>query len=71
MFPNIDAERGRNNLSKAALARELGVSYSTFKSWMTGKTEIPASKIIAMTRLFNVSADYLLGLETPVKSSNF
>ncbi len=63
MFPNIDAERGRNNLSKAALARELGVSYSTFKSWMTGKTEIPASKIIAMTRLFNVSADYLLGLD--------
>lgn len=63
MYPNIDAERGRNNLSKAALARELGVSYSTFKHWMSGKTEIPASKIITMTRLFNVSADYLLGID--------
>lgn len=63
MFPNIDAERGRNNLSKAALARELGVSYTTFKSWMSGKTEIPASKIIAMAKLFNVTSDYLLGLD--------
>ena len=49
MFPNIDAERGRNNLSKAALARELGVSYSTFKSWMAGK--------------FGVTSDYLLGID--------
>lgn len=63
MFPNIDAERGRNNLSKAALARKLGVSYSTFKSWMSGKTDIPSSKIIEMTRLFGVTADYLLGID--------
>lgn len=69
MFPNIDAERGRNNLSKAALARELGVSYTTFKSWMSGKTEIPASKIIAMAKLFHVTSDYLLGLDRDNKSA--
>ena len=56
MYPNIDAERARNGMSKAMLAEKLGVSYSTFKSWMTGKTDIPASK------MFNVTSDYLLGL---------
>lgn len=62
MFPNIDAERARLGMSKVDLAHVLGVSYSTLKSWMGGKTEIPCSKLIAMTKLFGVSSDYLLGI---------
>lgn len=62
MFPNIDAERARLGMSKVDLAHALGVSYSTLKSWMGGKTEIPCSKLIAMTKLFGVSSDYLLGI---------
>lgn len=55
-----------NNL--VFLAHELGVSYSTIKSWMYGKTDIPSSKLIAMTVLFEVSSDYLLGLSSNPKS---
>lgn len=62
MFPNIDAERARLGMSKIDLAHALGISYSTLKSWMGGKTEIPCSKLIAMTKLFGVSSDYLLGI---------
>ncbi|MFQ9125716.1 MAG: helix-turn-helix domain-containing protein [Butyricicoccaceae bacterium] len=51
MYPNIDAERARNGMSKAMLAEKLGVSYSTFKSWMTGKTDIPASKVIELSKM--------------------
>lgn len=62
MFPNIDAERARLGISKSDLAKELGVSYSTIKSWMNGKTDMSCSKVIAMSKLFGVSSDYLLGL---------
>lgn len=63
MFPNIDAERARIGMSRLALAKKLGVSYSTMKNWMHGTTEIPASKIIEMSKLFHCKTDYLLGLE--------
>ncbi len=68
MFPNIDAERARLGMTKVGLAETLGVSYSTMKSWMSGRTDIPSSKIIEMTRLFGVSADYLLGLNNKAGS---
>lgn len=64
MFPNIDAERSRKGWSRVRLAKELGVSYSTVKNWMSGKTEIPCSKIVEMSILFSCKTDYLLGLDT-------
>ena len=32
-------------------------------SWMAGRTEIPCSKLIEMAHLFNVTTDYLLGID--------
>lgn len=60
-YKNIEAERARNGMTKEKFATSLGVSVSTVKNWQNGKTEIPASKIIVMANLFNVSTDYLLG----------
>ena len=62
MFPNIEAERGRKGWTKADLARELEVSYSTIKNWLNGTTDIPCSYLIKMSVLFGVSIDYLLGV---------
>lgn len=45
MFPNIEAERARFGMSKVELAQELGVSYSTFKSWMRGKPKCLVPKL--------------------------
>lgn len=63
MFPNIDAERARIGMTKFDLAEKLGVSYGTVKSWLSGKTDIPCSKLIDMAGIFHVSTDYLLGID--------
>ena len=69
MFPNINAERARLGLSGEQLAKRLNVSVSTFKIWMHGRTEIPASKVVEMAKLFNCSTDYLLGLNNAKDSA--
>ena len=63
LYPNIEAERSRNGLSKTALASKLGVTRDTFAKWQSGKTSIPASAIIKMASLFTCSTDYLLGYD--------
>lgn len=60
-YPNIETERIRNGMGKVKFAHSIGSSPTTVKNWQSGKTEIPASKIIVMAKLFNVSTDYLLG----------
>lgn len=48
-------------MTKTRLAREIGVHLNTLRAWQTGRAEIPASKIVALSKLFGVTADYLLG----------
>lgn len=60
-YPNIETERIRKGMGKVKFAHSIGSSHTTVKNWQSGKTEIPASKIIKMANLFNVSTDYLLG----------
>lgn len=60
-YPNIEAERARKGMTKEKFADAVGVSTSTVKNWQNGRTEIPASKIVIMAGIFNVSTDYLLG----------
>lgn len=63
MFPNIKAECGRKGWTMVDLSKELEVSYSTVKNWMKGRSDIPCSKLVRMSKLFGgVSIDYLLGL---------
>lgn len=59
-YPNIEAERVRNGLSKDALALELGVTRKTLYNW-TSAGNIPQSAVEKMASIFNCSIDYLLG----------
>ncbi len=59
---NIEAERARNLMTKGQLAVELGISTKTLKSYSTGVNPIPSNILIKMSKLFNCSVDYLLGL---------
>ena len=61
LFPNIEAERMKADMTKTRLAQEIGVHPSTLRAWQTGRAEIPASKIVALSKVFSVTADYLLG----------
>ncbi len=59
---NIEAERSRNNMSRAAFSKKLGVSTTTYKRYIDGISPIPSDKLIFMANIFKCSSDYLLGL---------
>ena len=61
MLKNIEAERGRMQLSKEALSRKLGISSKTYNSYIKG-TPIPSNILLNMADLFDCRVDYLLGL---------
>ena len=61
MRENIEAERGRKQMSKEGLSRVLGITSRTYWNYISGGP-IPSDKLIAMATLFNCSTDYLLGL---------
>ena len=63
MFPNIKAEMARNGMTKQSLAEYLGISSTTIRNWFNGKSEISSGALVKMVKMWNVSADYLLGLK--------
>lgn len=44
------------------LAKELNISQSAIAKWELGKTEPGASALILLSRFFNETTDYILGL---------
>ena len=63
MFPNIKAEIARSGITKQSLAEYLGISSTTIRNWFNGKSEIPSGALVKMAKMWDVSADYLLGLK--------
>lgn len=61
---NIRATREKNGLTQAALAKRLGVTRSAVNSWEIGVSAPSVQYLIELCKLFNVSADYLLELNT-------
>lgn len=55
--------RQEKGIGQVQLARELDVGKSIISLWELGKCEPTLSKLIAMSRYFGVSIDYLAGLE--------
>ncbi|MBQ4098341.1 MAG: helix-turn-helix transcriptional regulator [Clostridia bacterium] len=55
--------RKDKNISQAALAKALGVSFSLICYWETDRSEPTAPNVVKIAKFFNVSSDYLLGLE--------
>lgn len=59
----IKCLRQEKKLGQIELANQLGVGKSIISLWERDECEPTASKIIALAKFFNVSADYILGLE--------
>lgn len=55
--------REKNGLTQAVLARKLGISRSAVNAWELGVSIPSAQYLVELSRLFNVSTDYLLGLD--------
>lgn len=62
MRVNIEAERGRLQLTKEEISKELGISSKTYLHYIRGNTPIPSDVLVKMATLFHCSVDYLLGL---------
>ncbi|MGL5899018.1 MAG: helix-turn-helix domain-containing protein [Lactobacillaceae bacterium] len=53
--------RIENHYTQETLADKLGISYKTIGSWERGTREPPIKTIRQLSKLFNVTTDYLLG----------
>ena len=54
--------RESKNLTLAALAKELGVTYVAVGRWEKGIREPNIDMLILITKFFNVTLDFLVGL---------
>ncbi len=55
--------RDNAGLSQSQLAKKLDVSRSAVKAWEMGFSTPTTQYVVAMAKLFHVSADYLLGID--------
>jgi len=58
-----------NNVSQYQLAKTIGVSAGNVTDWKSGKAKPSSEAIINIARFFNVSTDYLLGLDDSTSSA--
>lgn len=59
---NIEAERGRMQMTKAEMCNLLGVTSKTYNSYIKGGV-IPSTVLETLRQLTGRSIDYLLGLD--------
>ena len=59
---NLFMLRRRDNLSQEELAEKLGVTRQAVSKWESAQSSPDLDKIVEMCKIFNVSADNLLGL---------
>ena len=55
--------REEKGLGQVALAKELGVSKGIISLWENGYREPTMTSLILLSKFFDVSVDYLVGLE--------
>lgn len=55
--------REENNLTQSALAKKLNVTRSSVNAWEMGISIPSTALLVELAKLFQVSTDYLLGLE--------
>ena len=55
--------RQEKNIGQIQLAKELGVSKGIISMWENGLREPTMSSLISLAKFFNVSIDFLVGIE--------
>lgn len=61
MYHRLRDLREDNDLSQRKLASMIGMSQTGYSKYETGENDIPTSILIKLSRLYDVSIDYLLG----------
>ena len=58
----LRALREDNDLTQQRVAEILGTSQTMYARYERGANELPVRHLVTLCKLYNVSADYLLGL---------
>ena len=61
--------RERVGFSQSQLAKKLDVTRSSVNAWAMGISAPTTQYVVAMAKLFHVSTDYLLGMESTLQFS--
>lgn len=62
MYPRIRAMREDHDLNQTEVAKILGMSQTGYSKYETGENDIPTQVLIKLSRYYETSVDYLLGL---------
>lgn len=61
MYQRLWDLREDHDLSQRKLAEKIGMSQTGYSKYETGENDIPTEILIKLSRIYNVSIDYLLG----------
>lgn len=67
----IKSLRVEKGLTQKQLAQQIGFAQSVICDWENEKVEPTSKAIIALCKYFEISSDYLLGLENEDGSKNY
>lgn len=62
MYQRIRDLREDNDLTQKDLAKELICSQQVYSNYELGQRDIPTDILIKLSKFYNVSVDYILGL---------
>lgn len=68
MYPRIRDLREDRDLKQREVAAFLNCSQQVYSNYKLGQRDVPSETLIRLSRLYNVSVDYILGLTDEPKA---
>jgi transcriptional regulator with XRE-family HTH domain len=68
MYPRIRDLREDRDLKQREVAAFLNCSQQVYSNYELGQRDVPSETLIRLSRLYNVSVDYILGLTDEPKA---
>ena len=63
MYERIRALREDKDLNQSEISKMLNISQSTYSRYENGNLDVPTEILISLSKYYNVSVDYILGLK--------
>lgn len=54
--------RQKNSLTQTELASKLNISQKSYSNWEIGRTQPTLDNVVKLVKIFETTADYLLGI---------
>ncbi len=67
MYERLRNLREDRDMNQTELAKILGMSQTGYSKYETGENDLPTSVLIALSRFYDTSIDYILGETNEIK----